>query len=85
MSMNLAAKSGKILINLWQTPTQITCMICVTKDGEVNKLIGDDAKRALQSYCSYVLYSQLDCDCKIVHINYIKKFLKKDNLEVYVV
>ena len=52
--MNLNAKVDGESINLWQTPTQITNMICVNHEGEIVELTGKEAKRALQSYCKWV-------------------------------
>jgi len=54
MSMNLNAKVDGKDIGLWQTPTQITNMICVNHEGEIVELTGKEAKRSLQAYCKWV-------------------------------
>jgi hypothetical protein len=54
MSMNLNATVDGEDLDLWQTPTQITNMICVNHDGQIVELTGKEAKRALQSYCRWV-------------------------------
>lgn len=61
MSTNLHAKAGNNEIELWQTPSWITWMICVRGNGHVAgdlyddehrepPLTGDEAKRALRAY-----------------------------------
>lgn len=86
MSMNLNATVDGEDLDLWQTPTQITNMICVNHDGQIVELTGKEAKRALQSYCRWVEGSMnrvWDADKlkehrKEVreHVGYIQSFIK---------
>ncbi len=55
MSMNLVAFVGKEEVNLYQTPTHITYMCLMNKDGLIeHELTGDEAKRALFLYLEWV-------------------------------
>jgi len=58
MSDNLCAKCGKDVINLWQTPTQITRIILVDDRGGIKMLKGKNARRALMAYREWVRYSR---------------------------
>jgi len=56
MSLNLHARDGDVKIPLWQTPTYVSTMICITDRGDLATLTGKDARRALYSYCEWVKY-----------------------------
>ena len=50
MSMNLYCDG----LDLWQTPTYITNMCCMTEDGVMHTLTGVQAIRALNCYMEWV-------------------------------
>jgi len=50
MSMNLYC----VNLDLWQTPTYITNMCCMTEEGIMHTLTGADAIRALNCYMEWV-------------------------------
>ncbi len=55
MSMNLIAFIGKEEVDLYQTPTHITYMCLMNKDGLIeHELTGDEAKKALFLYLEWV-------------------------------
>lgn len=96
MSMNLNATCGKETIRLFQTPTQISYMICINHKGNYGReLKRHEAKRALYSYIEWVR-SRLDREydsqekrheaqrLNFEHIEYIKSFLDKKGLRVWV-
>ena len=94
--MNLNARVKGHKIELRQTPTQISYMITATSKGETGgTLTGEDAKRALWSYIYWVNYGRsgvitdmeeykIDKEIDQEHIKYIKSFLNKKSLEVWV-
>jgi len=93
MSMNLNARVDGRDVELWQTPTQITNMICVNSEGMIGTLTGKEAKRALHSYRAWVSGSmngaweteEYNRRRAVVdeHIEYINNILKGRKFEVW--
>lgn len=54
MSSNLVITANGKNIKVWQTPTEITYLCLMTKDGIKSRVTGDDAKRALLCYITWV-------------------------------
>ncbi len=54
MSMNLRLEVNGRKVELWQTPTMITRMLLVDKEGRVDMRSGKKARRALQGYIIWV-------------------------------
>jgi hypothetical protein len=88
MSINLHAKAGDIEINLFQTPSVISWMICTDERGQMDEWEGRDAKRALRAYL-YWAHSTLKFESADEiedwkrHEKYIHSFLKRDDLKVW--
>ncbi len=57
MSMNLRLEVNGREVELWQTPTMITRMLLVDKDGTIDLRSGKKARRALQGYIIWVEHS----------------------------
>jgi hypothetical protein len=66
--MNLNLKCDGKKINLWQTPTRITSMLMVDKNGKVECfkcLRGNNAKRVLHAYIAWVWHRRYETHYKI--------------------
>jgi hypothetical protein len=92
MSMNLNATTKNGVINLWQTPTQITYTILPASIGEVK---GKKATDALMRYMEWVKYSTdgvwnnveelQDAKQRVdEHLEYVRKFINDKSLRVWV-
>lgn len=92
MSMNLHARTKKEVINLWQTPTQISYTILPSS---IEEATGKKAQEALERYLEWVGYSYTGQflsheDKKILmqevkeHIQYVNRFMKNRTLTVWV-
>ena len=92
MSMNLHARTKKEVIDLWQTPTQISYTILPSS---IEEATGKKAQEALERYLEWVGYSWTGElfyheDKKILmkeiedHIQYVSRFMKNRTLTVWV-
>jgi len=92
MSMNLHARTKKEVIELWQTPTQISYTILPRS---IEEATGKKAQEALERYLEWVGYSWMGQflsyeDKKILmqevkdHIKYVSRFMKNRTLTVWV-
>lgn len=92
MSMNLKARTKTGVINLWQTPTQISYTILPATVGEVK---GEKAKDALIRYMEWVKYSTngawnsveelQDAKQRVEeHLEYVRAFINDKTLRVWV-
>ena len=92
MSMNLHARTKKEVIDLWQTPTQISYTILPSS---IEEATGKKAQEALERYLEWVGYSWHEYrlsyeDKKILmqeirdHVQYVSQFMKNRTLTVWV-
>lgn len=92
MSINLHARTKKEVIDLWQTPTQISYTILPSS---IEEATGKKAQEALERYLEWVYYSWTGKllsyeDQKILiqevedHIYYVNQFMKNKTLTVWV-
>lgn len=92
MSMNLHARTRKEVIDLWQTPTQISYTILPSS---IEEATGKKAQEALERYLEWVGYSWmgqfLSYEDKYLfmqeikdHIQYVSRFMKNRTLTVWV-
>jgi hypothetical protein len=92
MSTNLHARTKKEVIDLWQTPTQISYTILPSS---IEEATGKKAQEALERYLEWVHYhwtGELLCyeDEKILmkeveeHTKYVNQFMKNRTLTVWV-
>lgn len=99
MSMNLVITANGKKIKIWQTPTEITYLCLMTDAGIKSKVEGNDAKRALLCYITWVsqtlggfkqtpftMNDELDYARETTrkHIELLKKYLDK-RLVAYIV
>ena len=92
MSANLHARTKKEVIDLWQTPTQISYTILPSS---IEEATGKKAQEALERYLEWVGYSwhgqflshkDKKNTMKEIeeHIHYVNKFMKNRTLTVWV-
>lgn len=93
MSMNLNARVDGVVLQLWQTPTQISYTIMGLEG--LSKLNGKKAVEALKRYCLWVKYSINGSYSSVEeikrvgnsikeHLDYIDSHLCKKKVEVWV-
>jgi len=95
MSLNLNARSKGTLLNLWQTPTNITLALVCDYKGETHELHGKSAKRAMYGYlywaqylCNGVFDNAEDAEDRRnsynEHVAYLTPYIESDDLEVWI-
>ena len=80
MSINLHFHSGKKKLDVWQTPTYITEMCLMNKDGYMRfEVYGKAALRALHMYRTWVGTMPGSKE----HIERVKEFSEEPNIRAY--